>query len=122
MASMVAMEIKALMNLSLTAFDPPRQKEHDLLADHLAELTSLIGEHLWDAESGIFVNKFTTNLSFYRRISPTSFYPMQVGLWIESVASVGDVGLHCSVGGLLLWRAPLPLLVSPLFFPFNSRH
>lgn len=80
MASMLAMEVKALAELSLSAFNPPRQQTHDHLMSRLATLTTLIGEHLWDNDSGIFVNKFTTNLSFYHRISPTSFYPMQVGL------------------------------------------
>merc|ERR1712232_1468234 len=38
-------------------------------------MRSLLVSDLRDAESGIFVNKFP-NGSFYRRVSPTSFYPM----------------------------------------------
>jgi len=39
-------------------------------------ISSLIKDYLWDEESQIFVNKFVNN-SFYRRISPTSFYALQ---------------------------------------------
>lgn len=37
----------------------------------------LIAAHLWDNSSGIFVNLFP-NGTFYPRVSPTSFYPLQV--------------------------------------------
>jgi len=85
MNSMVAMELKALAALSLTAFDPPRQADHDLLMARFNQLSAGIREHLWDNESGIFVNRYSTvnNGSFYRRISPTSFYPMQAGIATE---------------------------------------
>merc|ERR1712139_660131 len=76
MSSMVAMELLALSNLSLTAFNPPRMKEAALLASRAQELQSLIQKHLWDDEAGAFVNKFSRNNSFYRRVSPTSFYPL----------------------------------------------
>jgi hypothetical protein len=36
---------------------------------------SAIGSTLWDAEEKVFTNKFP-NGSFYRRVSPTSFYPL----------------------------------------------
>eukprot|EP00656_Telonema_subtile_P004654 TRINITY_DN12117_c0_g1_i3.p1 TRINITY_DN12117_c0_g1~~TRINITY_DN12117_c0_g1_i3.p1 ORF type:complete len:517 (-),score=119.06 TRINITY_DN12117_c0_g1_i3:216-1766(-) len=80
MSSMLAMELQALANLSLVAFDPPRTKEHDLLTAQYKELAGLIQTNLWDEESGIFVNKFSNGSGFYRRISPTSFYPMQAGV------------------------------------------
>ena len=38
-------------------------------------LASAVAAHLWDEEGGIFTNRFW-NGSFYRRISPTSFYAM----------------------------------------------
>ena len=76
MSSMVAMELQALANLSVTAFDPPRTDDHALLTARLEELAGLIRDHLWDDASGAFVNKFSGNASFYRRVSPTSFYPL----------------------------------------------
>ena len=39
MSSMVAMELEALANLSITAFNPPRTKDHALLTSRLAELS-----------------------------------------------------------------------------------
>ena len=87
MSSMVAMELEALANLSITAFDPPRTKDHALLTSRLAELSGLISTHLWDDTNGIFTNKFSGNGSFYRRISPTSFYPMQAGIATEEQAT-----------------------------------
>merc|ERR1712232_342029 len=76
MSSMVAMELLALANLARTAFDPPRAKDAELLTARANEMQALIQEHLWDDANGAFVNKFSTNASFYRRISPTSFYPL----------------------------------------------
>ena len=38
----------------------------------------LIRRHLWDEESGAFVNRFPSG-GFNRRVSPTSFYPMLAG-------------------------------------------
>lgn len=37
-----------------------------------------IASHLWDDESQIFVNRFP-NGTFYRHVSPTSFYPLFTG-------------------------------------------
>eukprot|EP00729_Bicosta_minor_P013321 gene13321-31113_t len=87
MSSMVAMELEALANLSLTAFNPPRTADHAVLTSRLTDLSKLISTHLWDAEHGIFTNKFSSNGSFYRRISPTSFYPMQAGIATEEQAN-----------------------------------
>eukprot|EP00658_Telonema_sp_P-2_P034540 TRINITY_DN25205_c0_g1_i2.p1 TRINITY_DN25205_c0_g1~~TRINITY_DN25205_c0_g1_i2.p1 ORF type:complete len:721 (+),score=172.82 TRINITY_DN25205_c0_g1_i2:163-2325(+) len=86
MSSMVAMELQALANLSLTAFDPPRTKEHAILTGQLERLSSAISTELWDDQSGIFANKFSNGSGFYRRFSPTSFYPMQAGIATPSQA------------------------------------
>eukprot|EP00440_Ansanella_granifera_P056074 gb/GFBE01060778.1/.p1 GENE.gb/GFBE01060778.1/~~gb/GFBE01060778.1/.p1 ORF type:complete len:828 (+),score=155.91 gb/GFBE01060778.1/:1-2484(+) len=43
-----------------------------------ASMRKLIATHLWDEAGGIFTNKFA-NGSFYRKISPTSFYAMLAG-------------------------------------------
>ena len=45
----------------------------------------LIHDHLWDSASGIFVNKFW-NGSFYRRITPTSFYALMAGAATDAQA------------------------------------
>jgi putative isomerase len=37
-------------------------------------------------KTGVFVNKFSKNATFYRRISPTSFYPMLAGIATEAQA------------------------------------
>ena len=76
MSSMVAMELRLLANLSLHALSPPRPADAALLNARADELSAAISEHLWDASIGAFANKFSANGSFYRRISPTSFYPL----------------------------------------------
>eukprot|EP00937_MAST-01D_sp_MAST-1D-sp2_P000362 g362.t1 len=38
-------------------------------------MRALVSEHMWDDAQQVFTNKFP-NGSFYRRISPTSFYPL----------------------------------------------
>lgn len=88
MSSMVAMELKALANLSLTAFSPPRHADYQLLMARHEYLATRIRDHLWDNESGAFVNRYSTvnNGTFYRRISPTSFYPMQAGIATQAQA------------------------------------
>ena len=108
MASMLAMELQALANLSLTAFNPPRTQQHASIMKQLTALQALISKHLWNEEIGIFSNKFsaeytgkcnasgivTGNCSgvecckngWYNRISPTSFYPMQTGIATDAQA------------------------------------
>ena len=58
MSSMVAMELQALVNLSLSAFDPPRQDVHDKLLKQLTALKANIQKNLWNEKLGIFVNKW----------------------------------------------------------------
>lgn len=87
MSSMVAMELKALAELALTAFTPPRKDVHDSLMKQLAELSGLVADHLWNDDLGVFANKWSgSNDTFYNRISPTSFYPMQAGIATDAQA------------------------------------
>jgi hypothetical protein len=110
MASMLAMELQSLANLSLTAFSPPRTAQHASIMQQLKGLQAMIQKHHWNEEIGIFANKFSaeytgqcnasgivkgTNCSgeecckdgWYNRISPTSFYPMQSGIATDQQAS-----------------------------------
>eukprot|EP00937_MAST-01D_sp_MAST-1D-sp2_P003752 g3752.t1 len=87
MSSMLAMELRALANLSLAALSPPRPAVHARLSAQLAELSAAVRDQLWDAELGAFVNKFTTNGTFYRRVSPTSFYPLLAGIATDEQAA-----------------------------------
>merc|ERR1712032_409916 len=50
--------------------------EGTMLRSRGDDVSLLIKQYLWDEQSQIYVNKFTNN-SFYRRISPTSFYALQ---------------------------------------------
>eukprot|EP01043_Picozoa_sp_COSAG02_P040906 COSAG02_NODE_3347_length_6896_cov_2.201854_1_plen_600_part_10 len=59
MASMLAMELQSLANLSLTAFNPPRTAQHASIMQQLTGLQALISKHLWNEEIGIFANKFS---------------------------------------------------------------
>jgi hypothetical protein len=88
------------------------------LRQRIKELTALIGEHFWDEESKIFVNKRpavvppkTVSLDgdadgdFYRRFSPTSFYPMMAGA--ASVEQATDMMTeHLMHPGRFCVRAP----------------
>jgi putative isomerase len=71
MSSMFAMEAFALSELA----DVIGRPESAMLRKRGASMQALISAHLWDDETHIFTNKFA-NGSFYRRISPTSFYAM----------------------------------------------
>jgi neutral trehalase len=84
---MVAMELQALANLSITAFDPPRTADHAKHMARLKELQQLMNEHLWDDSLGIYSNKLSFNDTFYPRISPTSFYPLQSGAASDAQAA-----------------------------------
>jgi len=77
MTAMVMMELRALANLSISAFDPPRLGDHALHTSRLKELQDLTNTHLWDDERGAYINKLSFNDTFYPRVSPTSFYPLQ---------------------------------------------
>jgi hypothetical protein len=71
MCSMFTMEAEALSKLA----DAISRPEGPMLKQRAASMRALIAANLWDAEGGIYTNQFP-NGSFYRRISPTSFYPM----------------------------------------------
>ena len=71
MASMVVMDTDALAALAAVIGRP----EQAMLQARADEMRALIEAHLWDADGGIYTN-LLANGSFYRRISPTSFYPM----------------------------------------------
>ena len=47
-----------------------------MLRQRAERLRGLIRQHLWAEQEGIFANKFSSNETFYRRISPTSFLPL----------------------------------------------
>jgi len=72
-ASLWVAEAEALAELA-AAIGRPAQLARTLRAKAAAQ-RALIASHLWDEQSGIFVNKFF-NGSFYRRITPTSFYAL----------------------------------------------
>eukprot|EP01052_Picozoa_sp_SAG31_P000967 SAG31_NODE_30_length_32545_cov_9.378999_30_plen_802_part_00 len=73
MSSLVASEAASLAVLASVI---GRDQEAMMLNRRAGHLRSLIGQHLWDEELGIYANKFSRNGSFYRRISPTSFFPL----------------------------------------------
>jgi hypothetical protein len=64
---------------------PTTESKIQTLRKRAAELVTLTQAHLWDEVSGAFVNKLpglAYNLSqdrFYRRVSPTSLYPLMTG-------------------------------------------
>jgi len=51
-----------------------------------AQQRALIQKNLWDDKGGIYTNKFW-NGTFYRRISPTSFYSMLAGAATDDQAT-----------------------------------
>jgi hypothetical protein len=71
MTSLFTMEAEALAELA----DAIGRPEGAALRKRADSMRSLLMSELWDAESGIFANK-RPNGSFYRHISPTSFYPL----------------------------------------------
>ena len=71
-ASMVVREADALATLATRL---GRADDATRLAARAAAQRKLIADNLWDDRGGIFTNRFW-NGSFYRRVSPTSFYAM----------------------------------------------
>ena len=53
MSSMVAQELQALANLSLTAFNPPDTETHARLTAQLTQLRALIQQQLWNESSTV---------------------------------------------------------------------
>jgi hypothetical protein len=77
MASMFVQEAEALATLAPIAGKPELLTE---LRERAAAQRSLIANYLWDdsPDGQIFTNRFW-NGTFYRRISPTSFYALMAG-------------------------------------------
>ena len=65
MASMLAMELQSLANLSLTGFTPPRTAQHASIMKQLTDLKTMIQKNLWNEDLGIFVNKFSAEYFAY---------------------------------------------------------
>ena len=72
MSSMLVQEAYSLAHLA----DAIGRPEAAMLRERGDAMSALIGDYLWDEQGQIFTNKFVNN-SFYRRISPTSFYALQ---------------------------------------------
>jgi len=71
MSSMFTMEADALAELAIAINRP----EANMLKNRASSMRKNIASHMWDSQGGIFTNLFPNN-TFYRRISPTSFYAM----------------------------------------------
>lgn len=87
MNGMVMNEIKRLIYLGKAI-----QKNDDIingLQDKYNFLANATVKLLWDESMNTFVNKFSTNNTFYPRISPTTFYPLLSG--DENIASIKQV-------------------------------
>ena len=67
-------------NLAKIAYLTGRSVEGDTLFNRSTTISTLIQQNLWDTDSAAFTNMFSQNSSFYRRMSPTSFYPLLAGL------------------------------------------
>ena len=84
MSSMHAMDAEALSELAAAI---GRDNEAAMLAERATKMRALIATELWDEQSGTFVNKFSGNSSFYRRVSPTSFYALLAGAATDEQAA-----------------------------------
>lgn len=82
MSSMSVADADALSRLA-KAIGRPEAAQLQADAD---AMRSLIAGHLWDAQGGTFTNKFD-NGTFYRRISPTTFYPLMASAASDSQAT-----------------------------------
>jgi len=72
MASMHAMDAAALATLASAI---GREDDAKMLRARAEGMAGLVEAHLWDAESGAYVNRMPDG-RFNRHVSPTSFYPM----------------------------------------------
>ena len=92
---MVTMELLALADLA----DAINRSEAPMLRSRAAFLSNQTVQHLWDDDYGIFASRFASgtcpsNLTlchndegFYRRISPTSIWPMLAGTATDEQAN-----------------------------------
>jgi putative isomerase len=83
MTSMFTMESAALAELA----DAIGRSEAAMLRQRAASMQARISAHLWDEQGQIFTNMFV-NESFYRRISPTSFYPLLANASTDAQATL----------------------------------
>ena len=82
MSSMFVQEAYSLAQLA----DAIGRPEGAMLRSRGDAMAKTIVSELWDEQGGIFTNKFP-NGTFYRRISPTSFYALQTKAPSDSQAS-----------------------------------
>ena len=97
---MVMMELLALADLA----DAINRSEAPMLRARAAFLSNQTQEHLWDEGYGVFASRFASgacpsNLTlcdndqgFYRRISPTSVWPMLAGAATDDQATAMMTG------------------------------
>jgi glycogen debranching enzyme len=84
MTSMFTMDAFALSELAKAI---GRSKDASVLRQRAEFMRALLSRHLWDEQGKIFTNKFA-NGSFYRRVSPTSFYVMLANASTDTQASL----------------------------------
>eukprot|EP01084_Bolivina_argentea_P287125 492646_1 len=77
MTGMYMNELKCLMNLGKAI--NIGNEVLNILNERYNFMLNLTLNELWDDSIGIFANKFSTNDTFYPRISPTLFYPLLTG-------------------------------------------
>jgi len=128
-ASLFTQEAEALAQLAaIIGLDD----EVAVMLQRADEQRRQIANHLWDEESSAFVNKFH-NGSFYRRISPTSFYALgaraasdkQAALLVSSwllnatrfcIAPDGNMSMNTDV---CYWGLPSISASDPAFPPLG---
>jgi hypothetical protein len=77
MASMFLMECQMLMKMAELLNYPDDVK---LLQDRYNDMAQKVQDKLWNSDVGLYVNRISTDDTFYIRFSPTLFYPMLAGL------------------------------------------
>lgn len=82
MSSMAVSDADAVVDLAAAAGRADVAKRVKADAD---AMRALITAHLWDDQGGTYTNRFP-NGTFYRRISPTSFYSMLAGAATDAQA------------------------------------
>ena len=101
MTALYLSDTEALIALAEVAARPDVVPE---LQARFSRVQTAMNAHMWDAEAGMFTNVLS-NGSFYRRWSPTSFFPLISGSASDAQA-----------------EALAASLASPLGFCFNASH
>ena len=65
-----------------------RSDETAHLVERATTMRGLIADNLWDAENSVFTNKKPGPEGFYRKISPTSFYPLMANASTDEQADL----------------------------------